>query len=91
MSLFPGEVHSRMGENGADKSTLVKIMAGLFQSPFSVSTSNLVPVQSADQFEIRAMRMLFNAASESLGFGRIVLNFVRNVRIGIRDTGTEAL
>ena len=29
LSLFPGEVHSLMGENGAGKSTLVKIMAGL--------------------------------------------------------------
>ena len=31
MELFPGEVHSLMGENGAGKSTLVKIMAGLHQ------------------------------------------------------------
>ena len=30
LPLFPGEVHSLMGENGADKSTLVKIMAGLY-------------------------------------------------------------
>src|SRR6201987_3794464 len=29
LSLFPGEVHSLMGENGAGKSTLVKIMAGV--------------------------------------------------------------
>ena len=32
LSLFPGEVHSLMGENGAGKSTLVKIMAGLHLS-----------------------------------------------------------
>jgi rhamnose transport system ATP-binding protein len=31
LPLFPGEVHSLMGENGAGKSTLVKIMAGLHQ------------------------------------------------------------
>ncbi len=31
LQLFPGEVHSLMGENGAGKSTLVKIMAGLHQ------------------------------------------------------------
>src|SRR6516165_8307932 len=30
--LFPGEVHSLMGENGAGKSTLVKIMAGVHLS-----------------------------------------------------------
>jgi len=29
LPLFPGEVHSLLGENGAGKSTLVKIMAGL--------------------------------------------------------------
>ncbi|HEY0792793.1 MAG TPA: ATP-binding cassette domain-containing protein, partial [Chthoniobacterales bacterium] len=29
LPLFPGEVHSLMGENGAGKSTLVKVMAGL--------------------------------------------------------------
>jgi rhamnose transport system ATP-binding protein len=29
LPLYPGEVHSLMGENGAGKSTLVKIMAGL--------------------------------------------------------------
>jgi rhamnose transport system ATP-binding protein len=32
LPLFPGEVHSLMGENGAGKSTLVKIMAGLHLS-----------------------------------------------------------
>jgi ABC-type sugar transport system ATPase subunit len=32
LPLFPGEVHSLMGENGAGKSTLVKIMAGLYLS-----------------------------------------------------------
>src|SRR5580693_9109446 len=32
LSLFPGEVHSLMGENGAGKSTLVKIVAGLHLS-----------------------------------------------------------
>src|SRR6516165_12408770 len=32
LPLFPGEVHSLMGENGAGKSTLVKIMAGVHLS-----------------------------------------------------------
>jgi rhamnose transport system ATP-binding protein len=32
LSLYPGEVHSLMGENGAGKSTLVKIVAGLHLS-----------------------------------------------------------
>ncbi len=29
LSLFPGEVHSLVGENGAGKSTLIKIMTGI--------------------------------------------------------------
>ena len=32
LSLFPGEVHSLMGENGAGKKSLVKIVAGLHLS-----------------------------------------------------------
>ncbi len=31
IDLFPGEVHSLLGENGAGKSTLVKILAGIYQ------------------------------------------------------------
>ena len=30
--LFPGEVHSLMGENGAGKSTLIKVLTGVYQS-----------------------------------------------------------
>ncbi|MBB5874011.1 simple sugar transport system ATP-binding protein [Allocatelliglobosispora scoriae] len=29
--LFPGEVHSLMGENGAGKSTLIKVLTGVYQ------------------------------------------------------------
>src|SRR6185312_9329588 len=29
--LFPGEVHSLMGENGAGKSTLIKALTGVYQ------------------------------------------------------------
>jgi rhamnose transport system ATP-binding protein len=31
LSLYPGEVHSLLGENGAGKSTLIKIMTGIYQ------------------------------------------------------------
>ena len=31
LELFPGEVHSLLGENGAGKSTLVKILAGVYR------------------------------------------------------------
>lgn len=32
LTLFPGEVHSLMGENGAGKSTLVKVLAGVYSA-----------------------------------------------------------
>ena len=31
LTLYPGEVHSLMGENGAGKSTLVKVLAGVYE------------------------------------------------------------
>ena len=32
LSLYPGEVHTLLGENGAGKSTLIKIMTGIHQT-----------------------------------------------------------
>ncbi|RAR51511.1 monosaccharide ABC transporter ATP-binding protein (CUT2 family) [Paraburkholderia unamae] len=32
LTVFPGEVHSLMGENGAGKSTLMKILSGAYQA-----------------------------------------------------------
>ncbi|BAL25010.1 sugar ABC transporter ATP-binding protein [Azoarcus sp. KH32C] len=32
LTLYPGEVHSLMGENGAGKSTLMKILSGAYQA-----------------------------------------------------------
>ena len=31
LELFPGEVHAIVGENGAGKSTMIKIMTGIHQ------------------------------------------------------------
>src|SRR5688500_14380976 len=31
LTLYPGEVHTLLGENGAGKSTLIKIMTGIHQ------------------------------------------------------------
>ncbi len=31
LDLFPGEVHAIVGENGAGKSTMIKIMTGVYQ------------------------------------------------------------
>ncbi len=32
LTLYPGEVHTLLGENGAGKSTLIKIMTGIYQA-----------------------------------------------------------
>ncbi|MCV2369587.1 sugar ABC transporter ATP-binding protein [Roseateles oligotrophus] len=32
LRLFPGEVHTLMGQNGAGKSTLIKVLTGLYQA-----------------------------------------------------------
>ncbi|MEM7113085.1 MAG: sugar ABC transporter ATP-binding protein [Chloroflexota bacterium] len=32
LTLFPGEIHSLLGENGAGKSTLIKIMTGIYHA-----------------------------------------------------------
>ena len=34
--MFPGEVHSLMGENGAGKSTLIKALTGVYQADSGV-------------------------------------------------------
>ena len=31
LELYPGEVHAIVGENGAGKSTMIKIMTGVYQ------------------------------------------------------------
>ena len=31
IEIFPGEVHAIVGENGAGKSTMIKIMTGIYQ------------------------------------------------------------
>ena len=41
LALFPGEVHALVGENGAGKSTMIKIMTGIHQP-----TSGTVAVNS---------------------------------------------
>jgi rhamnose transport system ATP-binding protein len=60
LPLFPGEVHSLMGENGAGKGTLVKIMAGLYQS-------------EKGALRIKAEEMLFRSPSQAQQAGVSVI------------------
>ena len=60
LPLFPGEVHSLMGENGAGKSTLVKIMAGLYLS-------------DKGALRIKGAEMLFRSPSQAQQAGVSVI------------------
>lgn len=49
--LFPGEVHSLMGENGAGKSTLVKAISGVHPLDEGVLTLDGAPVRFTEPFD----------------------------------------
>ncbi|OZA06638.1 MAG: D-xylose ABC transporter ATP-binding protein, partial [Rhodobacterales bacterium 17-64-5] len=44
LELFPGEVHAIVGENGAGKSTMIKIMTGIYQPSSGVLEVDGAPV-----------------------------------------------
>ncbi|MDN5558385.1 MAG: ATP-binding cassette domain-containing protein, partial [Ruaniaceae bacterium] len=52
--LFPGEVHSLMGENGAGKSTLIKALTGINQLAAGSITVGGVPYHSAGPEDAQA-------------------------------------
>lgn len=45
IELFPGEVHSLLGENGAGKSTLIKVMTGLHRADRGEMSMDGIPVE----------------------------------------------
>jgi len=48
LELFPGEVHTLLGENGAGKSTLIKIMTGIHQPDVGELRLDGVPLTVAN-------------------------------------------
>jgi rhamnose transport system ATP-binding protein len=52
-SLVPGEVHALLGENGAGKSTMVKVMTGVYQPDGGEILLNGVKVHFSDARESR--------------------------------------
>ena len=56
LRLYPGEVHTLMGQNGAGKSTLIKIMAGLHQ-------------QTEGELLVDGVETKFDSPKDALGKG----------------------
>jgi rhamnose transport system ATP-binding protein len=60
LQLYPGEVHTLLGENGAGKSTLIKIMTGVYQPDSGEILLDGTPIQigntaQAQQYGIAAI------------------------------------
>ncbi len=51
--LYPGEVHAIVGENGAGKSTMIKIMTGVYQPTSGTVEVDGLPVELAGTREAR--------------------------------------
>ncbi|MBP3950868.1 sugar ABC transporter ATP-binding protein [Bacillus suaedae] len=53
--LFPGEVHSLMGENGAGKSTLIKVLTGVYSIDGGTVTLEGEPVEITTPLEAQEL------------------------------------
>jgi monosaccharide-transporting ATPase len=60
LKLYPGEVHTLMGQNGAGKSTLIKVLTGVY-----------VPDQGQILLEGRAIRPSSTLAAQKLGISTV--------------------
>ncbi len=60
LKLYPGEVHTLMGQNGAGKSTLIKVLTGVY-----------VPDQGQILLEGRAIRPNSTLAAQNLGISTV--------------------
>jgi rhamnose transport system ATP-binding protein len=55
LALYPGEIHTLLGENGAGKSTLIKIMTGIYRPDEGEILLNGQPVQVHNAQEAQAL------------------------------------
>jgi rhamnose transport system ATP-binding protein len=85
LSLYPGEVHTLVGENGAGKSTLIKIMTGIYQ-----------PDQGEMLLDGKPIRVHSSVDGQAYGIAAIYqepmifpdLNVAENIFITHRSRGT---
>ncbi len=64
LELRPGEIHALVGENGAGKSTFVKMLYGVLE-----------PTEGAILWEGRAVRLASPEAARALGIGMVFQHF----------------
>lgn len=55
LRLYPGEVHTLMGQNGAGKSTLIKVLTGVYTPDAGSILLDGKPVQPASTLEAQAL------------------------------------
>lgn len=85
LTLYPGEIHTLVGENGAGKSTLIKIMTGVFQEDQGaiLLAGKRVAIQNAQQAQAHGIVAIYQ---EPMVFPD--LNVAENIFISHQDRGT---
>ncbi len=84
LRLYPGEVHTLLGENGAGKSTLIKIMTGIYQADSGELLLDGQPIHLGNSAEAQAYGITA-IYQEPLVFPD--LNIAENIFISHRDRG----
>ena len=85
LALYPGEIHSLLGENGAGKSTLIKVMTGIHQP-------------DSGEIRINGQPVSIRSSAEAQGYGIAAiyqeplvfpdLNIAENIFISHRNRGS---
>jgi rhamnose transport system ATP-binding protein len=84
LTLYPGEIHSLLGENGAGKSTLIKIMTGIYQADQGEILLNDRPVTIQNAIDAQAQGI---AAIQQEPMIFPDLNVAENIFISHRNRG----
>jgi ATP-binding cassette subfamily B protein len=96
--LRAGEAVAFVGSNGAGKSTIVKLIAGLYEPTAGTVSLNGIDIRTLDRTTLRAhLSVVFQdfivyhfSAYENVGFGRLqYLDDVERIRAAARQSGLD--